>query len=136
MEWIRWAKQDDLWRFGGGGQMHRCGIDCDQQPGLCDERSERKQVRPAAQIDDGRVQFCSDLPNVRLIELRATAGQNDVDLRARSLDQLGPAFGLPKLFRACRTGMINREGIVDLRLAEEHHCFLLRRSTIPSRGED
>ncbi len=52
MEWIRRAKQDDLRRLGSSGQMHRRGIDRDQQSRLRDECSEREQVRPAAQIDN------------------------------------------------------------------------------------
>src|SRR5690242_11285104 len=54
-----------------------------------------------------------------LLELRARSGQDNINLRAGTIDQLDPPVGLPKLFRARCAGMENRELMVNLCLAEK-----------------
>src|SRR5438046_10644614 len=61
-----------------------------------------------------------------LLELRARSGQDNIDLRAGTIDQLDPPVGLPKLFCARCAGMENRELMVDLRLAEKRLRFVPR----------
>ncbi len=61
-----------------------------------------------------------------LLELQARSGQDNIDLRAGTIDHLDPPFDLPKLFCARCAGMKNRELIADLRLAEKRLRLVLR----------
>lgn len=73
MKWIGWPKEDDLWRPRRAGQMHRRGINRDEQARAFDQGREAEEIELPGKIQHGRVQFFSDSNEVRALELGAAA---------------------------------------------------------------
>src|SRR6267143_5483135 len=78
VEGVRRPEQDHLWCMCRGREMHRSGIDRDQEPCLANQCCQGEQIRLPGKIDDfGLVLNRGD---VRLLVLRCSARQNEIEI--------------------------------------------------------
>ena len=106
VEGVGRTEQDDLGRVPGRGEMHRRGIDRDEQSRLADQGGEGEQIGFSGEIDRTSSGWRFDRGDLRLFHRRAAAGEDAghaAFLRA-VIDHFRPAVRLPEFLARAEPG--------------------------------